>query len=349
MRPITIKVGVIGAGSIARQRHLNEYHNNPDVEIAGICDFSKERAQQLVDIFGGKVYESSDDLISDPAIDAVSVCVANKFHAELTIAALNKGKHVLCEKPMAVTLEDCQRMVMAADANNKRLLIGQNQRLAPAHIKAKEILDSGKLGRVISFQSTFGHRGPEMWCVDKNADTWFFKKDTAAFGSMADLGIHKIDLLCYLISDEVTAVFSALSTLDKKFSDGTPIEVDDNSIQILHFKKGTLGTVTTSWTHYGEECNATILYCEKGIMKLYHDPKYSLEIVSENGTLSQYELDRMQTNEDNQQASSGVIDMFVDAIIDQNPTPLDAREVLQSMRVVFACLESAKTGMPLAI
>lgn len=341
---MTLKVGIIGAGSIARQRHAYEYSQNPDVDLVGICDFSKERAASLAQLYGGKVYDSDKELIADPGIDAVSVCAANKYHAELTIAALNSGKHVLCEKPMAVTLQGCEEMVAAAKANNKHLLIGQNQRLAPAHVQARTMLEAGEMGRVISFQSTFGHRGPEMWSADKSADTWFFKKDTAAFGSMADLGIHKIDLVRYLIGGRVKSVFSTLATLDKKFPDGTPIEVDDNSVEILTFENGTLGTVTTSWTYYGEECNATMLYCEKGILKLYHDPKYALDIVYADGTRSRCEVDRMQTNEDDQMAKSGVIDMFVDAVLHGKATPLDGKDILESMRVVFACLDSAQKG-----
>lgn len=340
-----IRVGVVGCGAIARQRHANEYALRPDVEIAGFFDLSRERAQEVADKFGGKVYATMEEMFADGSIDAVSICVANKYHADCTIKALNAGKHVLCEKPMATSLADCEAMLAAAKKNGKRLMIDQNQRLAPAHARAKKILDSGELGRVISFQSTFGHKGPEMWSVDQSANTWFFKKDLAAFGSMADLGIHKIDLMCYLIGDRVTSAYARLMTLDKKFPDGRPIEVDDNSVEILTFSKGTMGTITTSWTHYGEECNASMLYCEKGIMRLYYDPKFALEIAYADGTTkAHYELGAMQTNEDAQQASSGVIDAFIEGIESGEPSILDAEQVIGSMRVVFACLESAQTG-----
>lgn len=340
-----VRVGVVGCGSIARQRHANEYSLNPDVEIAGFFDLNRERAQEVVDKFGGKVYDTMEDMFNDKSIDLVSICVANKYHAECTIKALNAGKHVLCEKPMAISLADCEEMFETAKKANKRLFIGQNQRLAPAHVYAKKLLDNGELGRVISFSSTFGHKGPEMWGIDKSANTWFFKKDMAAFGSMADLGIHKIDLMRYLIGGNVTSVYANLMTLNKKFPDGTPIEVDDNAVIVMAFDNGTMGTVTTSWTHYGEECNASVLYCEKGIMRLYSDPKFTLEIVYADGTRVHYELDAMQTNDDDQQSSSGVIDLVVDGIKTGKPTILDASEIIGSMRVVFACLNSNDTGM----
>lgn len=340
-----IRVGIVGCGAIARQRHANEYFLNPDAEIAGFFDLNRARAQEVVDKFGGKVYDTMEDMFADKSIDAVSICVANKYHADCTIKALNAGKHVLCEKPMAVTLKDCEDMYEAAKKAGKRLLIDQNQRLAPAHVYAKKLLDGSELGRVISFSSTFGHKGPEMWSIDQSANTWFFKKDIAAFGSMADLGIHKIDLMRYLVGGNVTTVYANLMTLNKKFPDGTPIEVDDNSVIVMTFDNGAMGTVTTSWTHYGEECNASVLYCEKGIMRLYNDPTYTLELVYADGTRVHYELDAIQTNDDAQQKSSGVIDLFIEGIKTGKPTILDAKEIIGSMRVVFACLESNDTGM----
>ena len=339
-----MKVGVIGCGTIARKRHAVEYMANPDVTIGGFYDLASKRADDMVKDFGGRVYQSEQEMLDDPEIDAVSVCAANAFHADLTIRALNSGKHVLCEKPMAITLEDCEAMLDAAKKTGKRLLIDQNQRLTPVHVKAKQILDSGELGKVITFSSTFGHKGPEMWSVEKSKDTWFFKKSTAAFGSMADLGIHKIDLLRYLIGGEVKSVYADLNTLDKTFSDGIPIEVDDNSVEVMFFDSGAFGTVTTSWTYYGEESNATVLYCEKGIMKIYVNPDYPLDVVYADGSKAHYEMDAIQNNDEAEQQSSGVIDMFVDAVLKGESTVLDAEQIIGSMRVVFACLKSDETG-----
>ena len=344
-----IKVGVIGCGSISRQRHVYEYAHNKDVEIVGYYDFKKERAEAMAKDFGGKVYDTAEELINDSNIDAVSVCVANAFHAENTIAALNAGKHVLCEKPMATTYEDCLAMIEAAKKNNKHLLIGQNQRLTPTHKKVKELIASGEYGKVISFQTTFGHGGPESWSADKSANTWFFKKDAASFGSMADLGIHKLDLIRYLVTDEYSTVYSKQVVLDKKFPDGTPIEVDDNSVEVLSFKNGAFGTVTTSWTVYGEEVQQTTLFLEKGVMKLYADPQYSLIVVKADGTVDKFQLDVIQTNDDEQQASSGVIDEFVSAILEDRPSVLDASDVIGSMKAVFACVESNQEGKEVKI
>ena len=339
-----MRVAIIGCGSIARQRHAHEYSLNSNVEIAGFFDFVSERAQELAEEYGSKAYSSLDELLEDKSVDAVSVCVANAYHAETTIKALRSGKHVLCEKPMAISLEDCEEMIKEAERSGKRLMIGHNQRLTPAHRRAKEIIASGEMGKVLTFFSMFGHGGPESWSIEKSRNTWFFKKSSAAFGSMADLGIHKIDLIRYLVGDESDDVYSRMCVLDKTFEDGTPIEVDDNSVEILKFRNGAFGTVTTSWTVYGTEFNQSVICLEKGVLKLYSDPEYSLIIVHSDGREEKLALDRIQTNSDEQQASSGVIDEFVSAILENRPSILDATDIIKSMRAVFACQRSDKSG-----
>lgn len=340
-----MKVGIIGCGSIARQRHAHEYGLNKNVQIAGFYDFVPQRAQELVEIYGGKVYETVEDMLSDREIDLVSVCVANAYHAETTIKALKSGKNVLCEKPMAITYEECEKMVEAANESGRRLFIGHNQRLTPAHKKAKQLIESGAMGNVLTFATSFCHAGPESWSIDKGKGTWFFKKSAAAFGSMADLGIHKIDLVRYLIGDEISSIYSEMRVLDKTFEDGSPIEVDDNSVEVIHFRNGAFGTVTTSWTQYGGENNQTQINCKNGVLKLYMDPNYSLTVTHPDGKVDLYDLDRIQTNTDAQQATSGVIDEVVDSLVSGRKSILDASDIIGSMKAVFACKQSSETGV----
>lgn len=339
-----MRVAMIGCGSITKQRHAYEYSHNKNIEIAGFFDVCRERAENLASIFGGRVYDSLDEVLEDRSVDAVSVCVANAYHAETAIKAMEKGKHVLCEKPMAITLEECKKMVETAEKTGMRLLIDQNQRLTPAHRKAKEIISSGAMGRTLTFSTMFCHGGPESWSVEKSKNTWFFRKGAAQFGSMADLGIHKIDLIRYLIGDEIASAYSLMRVIDKTFEDGTPIEVDDNSVEILTFRNGTFGTVTTSWTCYGTEFNQTNIFCQEGVLKLYSDPEYSLIIYHKDGREEKLALDRIQTNSDAQQASSGVIDEFVDAVLTGRPSILDASDIISSMKAVFACQKSYESG-----
>ena len=110
-----IKIGILGCGKIAQVRHIPEYAENKDAQIVGFYDINLERAKSLAETYDGTAYETAEELLANPEIDAVSICTANFAHAELTIAALNAGKHVLCEKPMATTLADCEAMVEVSD------------------------------------------------------------------------------------------------------------------------------------------------------------------------------------------------------------------------------------------
>ena len=337
-----IRVGIAGCGKIAQVRHLPEYQDRPDVTIRGLFDLNQERAKALAEQYKARAYASYEELLADSEIDAVSICTANIAHAEMAIAALRAGKHVLCEKPMATTLEDCERMVKAAEESGKVLMIGQNQRLAAAHVKAKELLEAGAIGRLISFTTAFRHGGPETWTVDPGANTWFFDKSRAVMGAMADLGIHKTDLIQFLTGQKVVQVQAHLATLDKKYADGSPIGVDDNAICIYTLEGGAVGTMTASWTDYCGEDNSTVLFGTEGVMRIYEDPAHSVVLNRRGGGTEYYDVDKIQTND--AQTKSGVIDLFVDHLQDPSKPFISAESVVTAMRAVFAALESSETG-----
>jgi predicted dehydrogenase len=301
---------------------------------------------ELSSRYGGTVYESYQALLADPAIDAVSVCSANVTHAEITIAALKAGKHVLCEKPMATPLEDCQAMVDTAKACGRFLMVGHNQRLAKAHIKAREMITQGAIGKVLTFRTIFAHSGPENWAID-GKQTWFFDKKSAMLGAMADLGIHKTDLIQYLTGQKVKEVQAFVSTIDKRGPDGTLVGVDDNAVCIFKMGGGAVGTMTASWTNYGREENSTVLYGTDGVMRLYADPNYSMVVESRDGQRTFYEIDQIQTND--RQTKSGVIDLFMDALINRTQPEISGEDALCAMKAVFAAMESAKTGKTVTV
>ena len=244
-------IGIIGCGKIAQVRHIPEYAENKDARLVGFYDINQDRAAALAAKHGGTAYATVEELLANPEIDAVSICAANFAHAELTIAALKAGKHVLCEKPMAITLEECETMVEEAKKNNKFLMIGHNQRLAKAHSVARKLIVDGLIGDIVTFRTTFGHGGPETWSVDPGLNTWFFDKSRAAMGAMADLGIHKTDLIQFLTGQKVVRTTARVTTLDKKDATGNLIGVDDNAICIYEMSGGAFGTMTASWTYYG--------------------------------------------------------------------------------------------------
>lgn len=337
-----LKVGVIACGKIAQVRHIPEYAANGSAKLVGFYDLDLSRAEQMAAKYGGKAYPSAEALLADPEIDAVSICAANVAHAALTIQALNSGKHVLCEKPMAVSHQECLDMLAAAKKSGKRLLIGQNQRFAKAHATARELIAQGVIGKVLTFRVTFGHGGPETWSIDPGKNTWFFDKKLAAMGAMADLGIHKTDLIRFLLGQDVARTTARLLTLDKKGADDQLIGVDDNAICIYEMTGGAMGTMTASWTYYGPEDNTTILYGTRGIMRIYDDPAHSIVLKFADGTEQCLDLEAIQTNDN--QTASGVIDEFVDAVLSGRPSILDADDIIRSMDAVFASIRSAEEG-----
>ncbi|MEK5059338.1 Gfo/Idh/MocA family protein [Paenibacillus shunpengii] len=331
-----IKVAVFGCGAIAERRHIPEYAANEQVELVAFADPIIERAEKMAETYGGKGYASYEELLANEEVDAVSVCTPNYLHASMAIAAANAGKHVLVEKPMACTAEEGEQMIEAAKKNGVFLMVGHNQRLMPPHVKAKELLESGKLGKVLTFRTSFGHPGPEAWSVD-GAGSWFFRKEEAIMGAMGDLGVHKSDFIRYLLNDEVSEVAGFISTLHKE---GT--EVDDNATCILRMKSGAVGTLVASWTQYKGGDNSTVLWCENGVMKIGTVNGDEVIVELTNGTVETYKVGAMATNE--KQVPSGVIDAFVESIVTNTPPSISGEEGLKSLNVILAAFESQKTG-----
>ena len=251
---------------------------------------------------------------------------------------------------MAVTLEQCEAMVEAAERNGKILMIGHNQRFAAAHQEARRLIQDGAIGKVLSFETKFGHGGPEFWT--KTPDTWFFHKSQAAFGVMADLGIHKTDLMHYLLGEPIVKVQAIMNTLDKRYPDGTLINVDDNSFCFYQTESGVTGIMHVSWTFYGNEKNSTVIYGTKGVLRCYDDETNALIWERKDGGIVRFDLGYISKNSDatlGVHQNTGVIDEFVDSILNQREPLTSARESLKAMRVIFAALESARTGEKITV
>jgi len=341
-----VKYGVIGCGAIAQRRHIPECIANPDSVLIGIAEFNQARCTELGEKYGVKSFCDHKDLLKLAEIDAVVVSGPNALHASQTIDALNAGKHVLCEKPMAVSREEAKAMIDAAKKNNKYLMIGLNQRLMPPHVRAKEILKTGRLGKVLSFRTAFKHPGPEGWSVDA-AKSWFFRKDQAFMGVTGDLGIHKADLMRWLLDQEFTEVGGMITTLDKRDPEGNLIALDDNAMLTLKTDGGVIGSMILSWTNYGMEENYTVLYCQKGVMSLGTDPIYGVIVDYRNGERELHKVGEMSTNV--KQVASGVIDAFTKSILAGKPPEIDGMEGYRSLDVILTAQEAAKAGKTMQI
>ncbi|PTY78973.1 dehydrogenase [Heyndrickxia sporothermodurans] len=333
-----IKVGIIGCGSIATHRHLPEYALNENVEIIAVCDIVEDRAKERAEQYGTKFYTNYEELLANDEIEAVSVCTPNYLHAPISIAALNAGKHVLCEKPMATSEEEAKAMIEAAKRNDKKLMIAHNQRFVSSHMKARKLIESGDVGKIYSFRTAFGHGGPERWSAD-GSNSWFFKKEEAFIGAMGDLGVHKTDLLRYLLNEEIVEVAAFVDTVAKKET-----TVDDNAVCILKTESGIIGTLAASWSYVSSEDNSTIIYGENAILRLEEHPDYSLVVQYKNGEVVKYELGKIQSNEDGGQNNTHVIENFINSIVDNSEVPINGVEGMKSLNVILAALESSKTG-----
>lgn len=338
-----VRIGFLGAGSIVIHRHALELSTNDDAELAIVYDPIKSRAESLAQRFGiAKVASSEADVIDNPDLDAIIVATPNSEHARLTIAALKAGKHVLCEKPMATTLEDAAMMIETAKAMGKKLMIGHNQCLMPPHLKAKQLLKEGVIGDVLTFKSSFCHGGPENWSQDKGPHTWFFKKEKAYVGSMGDLGVHKAYLIPWLLGTDIDEVGAFVATMDKKNENDEPITVDDNAVCILKMANGVLGQLTASWTYYGPEDNMTTFYGTKGRMILGGNPDYQVEVYLGDGQAALYKVGAVATN--TVQVSSGIPDLFVQCILDDVTPPFDGMKGYKALAAVVACMNCSETG-----
>ena len=336
-----LKVAIVGCGKIASLRHAPEYAANSQSEIIGFYDVDHARAKTLAEHFGGQAFSSLSEVCSSDA-DAVSVCTANIHHAQNTVQLLRAGKHVLCEKPMAITPDECEQMLLESQRCEKRLLIGLNQRFSKAHVLARKMISGGEIGRPIAFKTTFTHPGPEIWTGMNN--TWFFDKSVAAFGAMADLGVHKADLIHYLLGEHIVRVTALSETLDKRLPTGEKISVDDNCFCILETASGVSGQLHAGWTNYGREDNSTVIYGTEGVIKLFSDPDYSLVFERKDGTVERENPDRQLTNDEQLAGdirNTGVIDEFISAITENRPSRIDASESIHAMRVLFAAAESS--------
>lgn len=185
-----IKVGILGAGFMG-STHAKGYGKLPDVEMAGIFSRSAERAAKVAQEVGAKKgVTDMDGLVQDPDIDVIDICIPTPWHKEYTIKALEAGKHVLCEKPMAMTATDCEAMIEAAEKSGKVLMVAHVLRFWPEYVALKELVASGKLGKTIAATASRLSTRP-TW------GEWFSHADQTG-GAVFDLQIHDLDTFNWL-------------------------------------------------------------------------------------------------------------------------------------------------------
>jgi UDP-N-acetylglucosamine 3-dehydrogenase len=323
-----IGIGVIGCGGIAQEAHLPNYAKESQVRLVAVADTDEARAREVAARFGvPNVYTDYRQLLARDDIQAVSVCTPNYLHAEQTIAALQAGKHVLCEKPMAISLSQAQEMIDTAGVTGKQLMVGFTHRFYPFNEAARQMVAEGRIGRPYTCRVRFAHKGPYQSWVAKS--DWFFNPKQAGGGAVLDMGIHALDLARFVLGTEVRTVSANLATLAQD------IQAEDSAVIALEFSNGTLGYIETGWHSWPGGMGLEI-YGSKGTIIVDYSTPMKL-YTPENGweTITDFDGDGGWPAE---------VKYFVQALAKGEEVVPNGKDGLISLRVALACYESHATG-----
>ena len=344
-----IKIGIIGTGSISNQ-HIQGYLKNPNVELYAFCDIVEERVKMMAEKYGvKKVFTDMNDMLKLEELDAVSVCTWNSAHAPCAIAALNAGKHVLCEKPMAVSAEDARAMKEAAEKNGKLLMIGFVRRYGNDCDILKKFIETDYFGEIYYAKATYIRRYG-------NPGGWFGEKARSGGGPLIDLGVHVIDLVRYLLGNpKPVSVYGATF---KKLNDRGNIkgktryrsasatdhdicDVEDLATAMVRFDNGAVLAIETSYSLNTKLKEGKVeLFGTKGGAKI--DPE--LELYTE---INDYQADvnlDAETTLDIEKAFTAEMDAFVSCIMNGTPCKSPAQDGIDIMTILEAIYQSAETG-----
>jgi len=232
----TPRVGIIGAGGVGKT-HLRAWATN-GITPTAIADANPELLAAVIAGYGGQPYAGGVDLIASGSVDIVSICTPPAFHADLAVAALDAGMAVLCEKPLATSVGDAERVAEAVERTGALFAMGFCHRFQP-HVEAlKAMIDGGELGVIREFRNRFaGH-------LANVEQTWFSNPQIAGGGVLADTSIHSIDLFRYLVGDPIH-IHALTSVCESGL--GPSLDVEDTGVIVLRSAGGVLGVIESSW------------------------------------------------------------------------------------------------------
>ena len=311
-----VRWGLIGLGDISRKRVAPALRDSPWCELVAVSRARAELAESFAREFGAQRWCAEwQDLLMDYEIDAIYVATPVHLHAEQTIAAAERGKHVLCEKPMALSVADCDRMIAACRANDVRLGVAYYRHFYPAVRRVKELLDSGELGVPVVVQINAFE-----WFDPSGSDprAWLIDKSRSGGGPMFDFGCHRIEVLLDIFGD-VRDVKATLANV--MFAR----EVEDTATAVFQFERGTCGTLTV--THAaGEPQDRFDLYCSRGSIHIPVLNEGTMRVLTTDG-------ERIETHPNASNIHQPLIDDFATAIL-ENRDPLVTGEIARAVATV---------------
>jgi predicted dehydrogenase len=232
---------IIGLGRISMDHFMPAVKMSHHSRITGLVSGHRDKAERMAAEYGVPAssiysYENCDQMAGNKDIDAVYIALPNNMHAEYTIRAAKAGKHVLCEKPMATTVEDSQAMIDACRAAGRKLMIAYRCHLEPTNLRAIQLIREGKLGAIQAIESAFGFN-----CA---AGEWRLSRNMAGGGPLMDVGIYSLNACRYLAGEEPVSVEGYSSVIDK---DGRFAEVEENLSWTMKFPSGIVASCCTTY------------------------------------------------------------------------------------------------------
>ncbi|MBM4083378.1 MAG: Gfo/Idh/MocA family oxidoreductase [Planctomycetes bacterium] len=238
-----LRIGIIGAGGFAQTAHIANFERIPDVQIAALADTSEDVLRRVANRHQiPKVFTDYQQVLRED-LDAVSVCLPNAYHAPVTVAALQAGKHVLCEKPMAVNALEAQTMVEAAKKAQKILMVAFQGRFSPEAMALKRIVERGRLGEIYFIEAGYERRRRMP-----SGKTWHTEKALSGGGALIDLGVHALDLAMWMMGFPKPK--QALGSVLQKFASGAPgtkNDVEDFATAYVLLENGASIVLKASW------------------------------------------------------------------------------------------------------
>ena len=336
-----VRVGVVGLGM--GRVHIQQYLTHPAAKIQAVCDRDEKLARKLAAEFDvPQVFTDFDEFVAKAEIDAVSLAVPNFLHKPMTLACLDRGLHVLCEKPMAMDTGEALEMRDRVRKTGMKFMIHYNQRFRPEHQYFKNLIASGKLGEVY-----YGTAGWRRMRGMPRFGGWFSQKKMSGGGPLIDLGVHMLDLTRWLIGSPkaVTVSASTFAYIAKSIAieQKQEYDVEDLASTLIRFDDGSSLVLEVSWALNFEEHEKVYLELsgtKGGLSNVTYDYKDTTTCIfrEEAGAMVKTVPLRYPPSFENAQQH------FVNCILDdRNPGP-GADDGVETMRILDAIYESARIG-----
>jgi UDP-N-acetylglucosamine 3-dehydrogenase len=326
-KPKRFRAAVIGCGAIAESCHIPGYLSHPAVSEVILCDTVPRILEEVQGKFRvEKGYTDFDEVLKKEKPDILSICTPNYLHAGMICTAAKKDIHVLCEKPMALKLSDGEKIRKAMTANRIKLMVGFSHRFGVMNLKARSMLEHGRIGRPFSLRIRFGHEGPYPgW----GKTGWYNEKNKAGQGVLMDMGVHAIDLARFFMGD-IRSVLASTATFFKK------TQLDDNALLMVQFEKEAHGYIDVSWTSKAG-FNGVEIYGSGGTLIV----DYQKGLRFFDGESAKW---KKVVVEEEQGSWKSEVHSFVDCILqDDDPEP-GFLEGLAALKIASAAVKSAQSG-----